>query len=89
MSDHRGARANALAPRLLLFAFISLFTLGLGMLALFDGLAMLGDALASGGADRTVVLVLGALTTAGALVPLALWVVAGWALLIRRDRWEW
>ena len=90
MTQKRGARAQALAPRLLLFAFISLFTLGLGLLALFDGIAMLGDAFAATGAgDRTVVLVLGGLTTIGALVPFALWFVAGWALLVRRDRWEW
>jgi hypothetical protein len=89
MSELRGARAQALAPRLLLFAFISIFTLGLGVLALFDGLAMLGNAFASGGPDRSVVLVLGSLTTLGALVPLALWVAAGWALFVRRDRWEW
>jgi hypothetical protein len=90
MNEERGARARALAPRLLLFGLISLFTLGLGLLALLDGLAMLGDAFAGrGGGDRNVVLVLGALTMIGALVPLALWVVAGWALLFRRDRWEW
>jgi hypothetical protein len=90
MTEDRGARAQALAPRLLLFGLISLFTLGLGLLALFDGLAMLSDAFAGrGGGDRNVVLILGALTTLGSLVPLALWGVAGWALLIRRDRWEW
>jgi len=90
VTQKRGARAQALAPRLLLFAFISLFTLGLGLLALFDGIAMLGDAFAgTGGGDRNVVLVLGGLTTIGALVPFALWFVAGWALLVRHDRWEW
>ena len=90
VTQKRGARAQALAPRLLLFAFISLFTLGLGLLALFDGIAMLGDAFAgTGGGDRNVVLVLGGLMIVGALVPFALWFVAGWALLVRRDRWEW
>jgi hypothetical protein len=90
VNKERGANARALAPRLLLFGLISLFTLGLGLLAFLDGLAMLSDAFTGrGGGDRNVVLILGGLTMIGALVPLALWGVAGWALLIRRDRWEW
>jgi hypothetical protein len=90
MKNDRGPRAQALVPRLLLFGLISVFTLGLGLLALLDGLAMVSDAFTGrGGGDRNVVLILGALTSIGALVPLTLWGVAGWALLIRRDRWEW
>jgi hypothetical protein len=75
--------------RVVLFGVISIFTLGLGALALLDGIAML---LASGGYtgnDRIALLGLGALTTAGALVPIALWVLAGWAIFVRRQRWEW
>jgi hypothetical protein len=75
--------------RVLLFAVISVFTLGLGLLTLFDGIEML---IASGGYtgnNRTALLGLGALTTAGALVPLAVWVLAGWALFVKRQRWEW
>jgi hypothetical protein len=75
--------------RVVLFGVISIFTLGLGALALLDGIAML---LASGdytGNDRIALLGLGALTTAGALVPIALWVLAGWAIFVRRQRWEW
>jgi hypothetical protein len=69
--------------RVVLFGVISIFTLGLGALALLDGIAML---LASGdytGNDRIALLGLGALTTAGALVPIALWVLAGWAIFVR------
>jgi hypothetical protein len=72
-----------------LFAVISIFTLGLGSLAVLDGIAML---VASGdytGNDRAAVLGLGALTTAGGLVPIALWVVAGWALFVKRETWSW
>jgi hypothetical protein len=75
--------------RVLLFAVISIFTLGLGLLTLLDGIEML---IASGGYtgnDRTALLGLGALTTAGALVPIALWLLAGWALFVKRQRWEW
>ena len=75
--------------RVVLFGVISIFTLGLGALALLDGIEML---LASGdytGNDRTALLGLGALTSAGALVPIALWILAGWALFVRRQRWEW
>ena len=25
----------------------------------------------------------------GALVPIALWILAGWAIFVRRQRWEW
>jgi hypothetical protein len=72
-----------------LFAVISIFTFGLGSLAVLDGIAML---VASGdytGNDRAAVLGLGALTTAGGLVPIALWVVAGWALFVKRETWSW
>jgi hypothetical protein len=72
-----------------LFAVISIFTLGLGGLALLDGIAMLGASGDYAGNDRTALLGLGALTTAGALVPIALWVLAGWALFIRRETWSW
>jgi hypothetical protein len=41
------------------------------------------------GNDRNALLGLGALTTAGALVPIALWFLAGWALFVKRQRWEW
>jgi hypothetical protein len=41
------------------------------------------------GNDRTALLGLGALTTAGAVVPIALWILAGWAIFVRRQRWEW
>ena len=75
--------------RVLLFAVISIFTLGLGLLALFDGIEMLAGAADHIGNDRTALLGLGALTTAGALVPIALWVLAGWALFVKRQRWEW
>jgi hypothetical protein len=72
-----------------LFAVISIFTLGLGSLAVLDGIAML---VASGdytGNDRAAVVGLGALTTAGGLVPIALWVVAGLALFVKRATWSW
>jgi hypothetical protein len=76
-------------PRVLLFAVISVFTLGLGLLALFDGVEMLASSGNYTGNDRAALLGLGALTTAGALVPIALWVAAGWALFVKRQRWEW
>jgi hypothetical protein len=75
--------------RVAAFALISVFTLGLGLLAIFDGIAMLAAAGGYTGNDRTALLGLGALTTAGALVPIALWILAGWALFVRRQRWEW
>jgi hypothetical protein len=75
--------------RVALFAVISIFTLGLGLLALFDGIEMLAASGNYTGNDRTALLGLGALTTLGALVPLALWVLAGWALFVKRQRWEW
>jgi hypothetical protein len=75
--------------RLLLFAVISIFTLGLGLLALFDGIEMLAASGGYSGNDRNALLGLGALTTAGALVPIALWFLAGWALFVKRQRWEW
>jgi hypothetical protein len=78
-----------LLRRLLLFAVISVFTLGLGLLALFDGIEMLAASANYVGNDRTALMGLGALTTAGALVPIALWVLAGWAIFVKRQRWEW
>ena len=75
--------------RVLLFAVISIFTLGLGLLALFDGIEMLAGAADYTGNDRTALVGLGALTSAGALVPIAMWVLAGWALFVKRQRWEW
>ena len=75
--------------RVLLFAVISIFTLGLGLLTLFDGIEMLIASGGYSGDDRTALLGLGALTTAGSLVPIALWVLAGWALFVKRQRWEW
>jgi len=75
--------------RVLLFAVISIFTLGLGLLALFDGIEMLAASGDYTGNDRAALLGLGALTTAGALVPIALWILAGWALFVKRQRWEW
>ncbi len=75
--------------RILLFAVISVFTLGLGLLALFDGIEMLSQSTAYTGNDRNALLGLGALTTAGALVPIALWILAGWAIFVKRQRWEW
>jgi hypothetical protein len=75
--------------RLVLFAVISIFTLGLGLLALFDGIEMLAASAGYAGNDRNALLGLGALTTAGALVPIALWVLAGWAIFVKRQRWEW
>ena len=94
-----GAAAKAAAPcddskvmfarRLVLFAVISVFTLGLGLLALFDGVEMLAEAARYTGNERSVLLGLGALTTAGALVPIALWFLAGWAIFVKRQRWEW
>jgi hypothetical protein len=78
-----------LLRRVGLFAVISIFTLGLGALALLDGTQMLAASADYAGNDRAALLGLGALTTAGALVPIALWVLAGWALFVRRQRWEW
>ena len=75
--------------RILLFAFISIFTLGLGVLALFDGVEMLAQSGNYTGNARTALVGLGALTSAGALVPILLWVLAGWALFVKRQRWEW
>lgn len=75
--------------RVILFAVISVFTLGLGLLALFDGIEMLAASADYSGNDRNALLGLGALTTAGALVPIALWVLAGWAIFVKRQRWEW
>jgi len=78
-----------LVRRVVLFAVISIFTLGLGLLALFDGIEMLAEAGGYTGNDRTALLGLGALTTAGALVPIALWFLAGWAIFVKRQKWEW
>ena len=75
--------------RVFLFAVISVFTLGLGLLALFDGIEMLAQSASYSGNDRTTLLGLGALTSAGALVPIALWILAGWAIFVKRQRWEW
>jgi len=75
--------------RVVLFAVISIFTLGLGALALLDGIEMLAASGDYGGNDRTALLGLGVLTTAGALVPIALWILAGWALFIKREAWSW
>jgi hypothetical protein len=75
--------------RVLLFAVISIFTLGLGLLTLFDGIEMLAASADYTGNDRAALLGLGALTTAGALVPIALWVLAGWALFVKRQTWDW
>ena len=75
--------------RVMLFAVISVFTLGLGLLALLDGIGMLAASGDYAGNDRTTLLGLGALTTAGALVPIALWVLAGWALFIKSQTWDW
>jgi hypothetical protein len=72
-----------------LFAVISVFTLGLGLLAVLDGIAMLAASVDYTGNDRAAVLGLGALTTAGGLVPIALWALAGWALFIKRETWSW
>ena len=77
------------ARRLVLFAVISVFTLGLGLLALFDGIEMLVASADYSGNDRNALLGLGALTSAGALVPIAVWVLAGWAIFVKRQRWEW
>jgi hypothetical protein len=78
-----------IARRILVFAVISVFTLGLGLLALFDGIEMLAQVAGYTGNDRTTLLGLGVLTTAGALVPLALWILAGWAIFVKRQHWEW
>ena len=75
--------------RVTLFAVISVFTLGLGLLALFDWIEMLAASGGYTGNDRNALLGLGALTTAGALVPIALWFLAGWAIFVKRQRWEW
>ena len=79
----------ALVRRVVLFAVISVFMLGLGLLALFDGIEMLAGLGGYTGNDRVALLGLGALTTAGALVPIALWLLAGWAIFVKRQRWEW
>ncbi len=78
-----------LVRRVVLFAVISIFTLGLGLLALFDGIEMLAGSGGYSGNDRVALLGLGALTTAGALVPIALWFLAGWAIFVKRQKWEW
>jgi hypothetical protein len=78
-----------LVRRVIVFIVISVFTLGLGLLALFDGLEMLAQAGGYTGTDRTALLGLGALTTAAAAVPFALWVAAFWAIFVKRQRWEW
>ena len=78
-----------LVRRIVLFAMISVFTLGLGLLALFDGIEMLAEAAGYSGNDRSALLGLGVLTTAGALVPIALWFIAGWAIFVKRQKWEW
>jgi hypothetical protein len=78
-----------LLRRVLLFVVISVFTLGLGLLALFDGIEMLAASAGYSGNDRNALLGLGALTTAGALVPIAIWILAGWAIFVKRQRWEW
>ncbi len=78
-----------LVRRVVLFAVISIFTLGLGLLALFDGIDMLAGSGGYSGNDRVALLGLGALTTAGALVPIALWFLAGWAIFVKRQKWEW
>jgi hypothetical protein len=75
--------------RIALFAAVSAFTLGLGVLALLDGIEMLGQAAALADSGRTTLTVVGALTALAALVPLALWVMAGWAIFVKRQRWEW
>ena len=72
-----------------MFAVTSIFTLGLGLLALFDGIEMLSASAGYTGNDRNALLGLGALTTAGALVPIALWILAGWALFVKRQTWDW
>ena len=77
------------ARRLILFAVISVFTLGLGLLALFDGIEILAASASYIGNDRNALLGLGALTTAGALVPIAIWIIAAWAIFVKRQRWEW
>lgn len=79
----------SMVRRVALFAVISIFTLGLGLLTLFDGIEMLIASAGYTGNNRTALLGLGALTSAGALVPIALWVLAGWALFVKRQRWEW
>ena len=78
-----------LVRRVVLFAVISVFTLGLGLLALFDGIEMLAGSGGYTGNDRVALLGLGALTTAGALVPIALWIIAAWAIFVKRQKWEW
>jgi hypothetical protein len=75
--------------RVIVFAVISIFTLGLGLLALLDGIEMLTEAAGYTGNDRTALLGLGTLTTIGALVPIALWILAGWALFVKRQNWQW
>jgi hypothetical protein len=79
----------AFVRRVVVFALISMFTLGLGLLALLDGMEMLSQSANYTGDDRNALVGLGVLTTAGALVPIALWVLAGWALFVKRQRWDW
>ena len=50
---------------------------------------MLAQSASYAGNDRNALLGLGALTTAGALVPIALWILAGWAIFVKRQHWEW
>ncbi len=95
-SSHRGGPSLhatmvwvRLVRRIVLFIVVSVFTLGLGLLALFDGIEMLSASAGYSGNDRMALLGLGALTSAGALVPLALWILAGWAIFVKRQRWEW
>ena len=78
-----------LVRRVAVFAVVSVFTLGLGLLALFDGIEMLTQAGSYTGNDRNALLGLGALTTAGALVPISLWILAAWAIFVKRQTWEW
>jgi hypothetical protein len=78
-----------LVRRVIVFAVISIFTLGLGLLTLFDGIEMLAASGGYSGNDRAALLGLGALTSAGALVPIAVWVLAGWALFVKRQTWDW
>jgi len=75
--------------RVIVFAIISVFTLGLGLLALLDGIEMLAASGGYTGNDRAALLGLGALTSAGALVPIALWILAGWAIFVKRQTWDW
>src|SRR2546430_6229149 len=75
------------ARRLILFAVISVFTLGLGLLALFDGIEMLAASASYIGNDRNALLGLGALTTAGGLLPIAVLVIAALGVFVKGPRW--